>query len=274
MASTDSKNKKPQRNEGKPTAGDSLWDNTKQLVIAVVLALLIKTSVVEAYKIPTASMEDTLLIGDFLLANKFVYGARLPLVNWRVPAIHPPQRGDVVIFIWPGSEGSWDSQRGVFNRSSVIIGDGTKYIKRCVGIPGDTIMVRDKQLYVNGQIFPNPPHSKFGDTLLNGQQVILSRGPGGQFNKDNFGPIVVPEGEYFMMGDNRDNSYDSRFWGPVPLENVLGEAMMVHWSWDDSKHPSPDVTLRDPLSVPRLFLFNAGHFLEKVRWSRLFGIIH
>ncbi len=193
MKSTGSDVRKPERGQGKPSAGDSLWDNTKQFLIAIVLALLIKTSVVEAYKIPTSSMEDTLLVGDFLLANKFIYGARLPLVNWRLPAIHEPKRGEVVIFIFPGDD------------------KGTKYIKRCVGTPGDTILVKDKQLFVNGAIFPNPPHSKF---------IESSNDP----KLFNYGPYVVPANSYFMMGDNRDNSYDSRFWGPSQRECIGGGA--------------------------------------------------
>lgn len=234
--------------------GEAVWDNVKQFLIAIVLALIIKTSVVEAYKIPTSSMEDTLLVGDFLLANKFVYGAQLPLVNYRLPAIHEPHRGDVVIFIWPG--------------------DGiTKYIKRCVGTPGDTILVKDKVLFVNGTQFPNPPHSKFIDESTSGEQHVEPRGPGGQNSRDNFGPYVVPRNSYFMMGDNRDNSYDSRFWGAVPKDLVLGEAMLIHWSWDDSEYPSPPVSLKDPLSVPRVFIFNVEHFFNKVRWNRLFNII-
>ncbi len=237
------------------SAGASLWDSVKQILIAVVLALVIKTSVVEAYKIPTSSMEDTLLIGDFLLANKFVYGAQIPLVGWRLPAIHEPHQGDVVIFIFPGD--------GV-----------TKYIKRCVGVPGDTILVVNKVLYVNGKVFPNPPHSKFIDTLVDGQENILPRGPGGQNSRDNYGPYVVPRDSYFMMGDNRDNSYDSRWWGPVPKDLILGEAMLIHWSWDDSKYVSPQVSVTDPLSVPRLFVYNVEHFFQKVRWNRLFRPIH
>lgn len=239
MKSADPNSKRPERSHGKPSTADSLWDNTKQFLIAIILALVIKTSVVEAYKIPSSSMEDTLLIGDFLLANKFVYGARIWLVDWRLPAIREPKRGDVVIFIFPGDN------------------KGTKYIKRCVGTPGDTILLKDKVLYINGQLFPNPPHSKFTQTTNDPKTY-------------NFGPYVVPAESYFMMGDNRDNSYDSRWWGPVPKQNILGEAMLVHWSWDDSDYPSPAVTAKDPLSVPRLFLYNAGHFFEKVRWERLF----
>ena len=239
------------RKEKKPTVTDTVWDNVKQIFIAVVLALIIKTSIVEAYKIPTSSMEDTLLVGDFLLANKFVFGARLPLVNWQLPAFREPERGDVIIFIFPGD--------GV-----------TKYIKRCIGLPGDKIEVKDKVLYVNGEVFTNPEFSKFIDTAQNGQQHIQPRGFGGMNSRDNFGPYIVPPNSYFMMGDNRDNSYDSRFWNSVPKELILGEALMIHWSWDDEKLRSPEVSVTDPLSVPRVFIYNAVHFFQKVRWERLF----
>jgi len=226
----------------------SVWDNIKQVLIAVVLAIIIKTSIVEAYKIPSQSMEDTLLVGDFLLANKFVYGARLPLVGWRLPAIHNPRPGDVVIFIWPGD--------GV-----------TKYIKRCVAGPGDTVLIKNKELFVNGKRFPNPKLAKFTDP------IIKPRGPGGRDSPDNFGPVVVPKASYFMMGDNRDNSSDSRFWGFVPQRNILGEAMIIHWSWDSEIHKSGKVTAADPLSVPRLFIHNAIYFYDKVRWRRLFHLV-
>ena len=242
------------RNQTQSTPANVLWENVKQIGLAIILALFIKTSVVEAYKIPTASMEDTLLIGDFLLANKFVYGARLPLVNWRLPAFSEPKRGDVVIFIYPGD--------GV-----------TKYIKRCVGTPGDTIIVRDKMLYVNGQRFPDENYAKYVDTTRNGKPNIQRRRPGGQNTRDNFGPYVVPPNSYFMMGDNRDNSADSRYWQSVHKNLILGEAILVHWSWNESLFPSPEVSVSDPLSVPRLFAFNVVHFFQKVRWGRLFGMI-
>jgi signal peptidase I len=227
---------------------NSAWENFKQIGIAVALAILIKTSIVEAYKIPSPSMCDTLLVGDFLLANKFVYGARFPLVDWQLPAISDPVPGDIVIFIYP--------------RDGI-----TKYIKRCVAVGGDTILVKDKQLFVNGDPFTNPEFSKFD------RQGVISRGPGGTNSPDNYGPYVVPLNHYFMMGDNRDNSSDSRFWGPVHRRLVLGKAMMIHWSWDDSISPSPDVSLSDPMSIPRVFAFNAIHFFEKVRWRRLMDIV-
>ncbi|MEW5994138.1 MAG: signal peptidase I [Candidatus Zixiibacteriota bacterium] len=238
----------------KRSLADSVWDNFKQFLFAVILALVIKTSIVEAYKIPSQSMEDTLLVGDFLLANKFVYGSRVPLVNRRLPAIKEPQRGDVVIFIYP--------MDGV-----------TKYIKRCVAVPGDTVLVRNKELLVNGERFPDPPTSKYIDSTSTGQRVIQPRRPGGADSRDNFGPYVVPPNRYFMMGDNRDNSYDSRYWGAVHKDMILGEALVVHWSWDESEYPSPKVTVSDPLSVPRLFLYNVVHFFQKVRWERLFDSI-
>jgi signal peptidase I len=245
--------KKHQRVQ-KRTFADAAWDNFKQLLAAVILALVIKTSIVEAYKIPSQSMEDTLLVGDFLLANKFVYGARLPLVGWRLPAVKEPQPGDVVIFIYP-------------------VDGVTKYIKRCVAGSGDTVLIKDKVVYVNGKRFPNPEYSKFIDTARNGDQIIQPRHPGGVDSRDNFGPYVVPRNCYFMMGDNRDNSYDSRYWGAVHKDLILGEAILVHWSWDDSDYPSPEVSVSDPLSVPRLFVYNAVHFFQKVRWKRLFNLI-
>lgn len=237
----------------KPSLGNTLWDNFKQILAAVVMALVIKTSIVEAYKIPSQSMEDTLLVGDFLLANKFIYGARLPLVNWRLPAIREPRPGDVVIFIYP-------------------VDGVTKYIKRCVASSGDTVLVKNKVLFVNGKRFPDPEFCKY-DTNTDGSRKIVPRGHGGMDSRDNFGPFIVPRNRYFMMGDNRDNSYDSRYWGAVHEDLILGEAILIHWSWDDSEHPSPEVSVSDPLSVPRMFVYNAVHFFEKVRWGRLFGLI-
>lgn len=222
-----------------------VYEYVKSLGIALVLAFLIKTSIVEAYKIPSSSMEDTLLVGDFLLANKFVYGARIPVVGWRLPAIRKPQQGDVVIF-------------------KVPIDRTTNYIKRCVATEGQTVEIVNKVLYVDGIPFPNPPHSKFTDPNIH---------PPGFDQRDNFQKFVVPANNIFVMGDNRDNSYDSRFWGTVPLDLVLGEAMMIHWSWEPDTR-APQIKLADLSSLPRSVYYNIVHFFQRVRWHRLGDIVN
>jgi len=229
-----------------------IWENLKIVLIALTMAIVIKTSLVEAYKIPSASMEDTLLVGDFLLANKFIYGARLPVVGWQLPAVRDPESGDVFIFRYPRDP-------------------SVNYIKRCVAGPGQTVQVIDKVLYIDGKVFKDPEHAKFTQPFV---KPNLHPAPNGADwgQPDNFGPYKVPAGQYFAMGDNRDNSYDSRFWGTVPRENVLGRAMLIHWSWrpDDN---SPDIALDDPLSVPQLVIYNTIHFVQRVRWGRLFSVI-
>jgi signal peptidase I len=172
-----------------------------------------------SYRFPSASMEDTIGTGDYLIGDTSAYQK------------NGVARGDLVIFVWPGSNGVWDSHQGVFRRESLTRGD-IKYVKRCVGIGGDTVEVRDKQVYINGQVVPNPPHSKFVAVSASGEQLIQPRGAGGQYSKDNFGPIVVQEGQYFMMGDNRDNSYDSRFWGTVPSSLIIGQVIGVQHGWN------------------------------------------
>lgn len=214
--------------------------------IALLLALMIKTSVVEAYKIPSGSMEDTLLIGDFLLANKFIYGSRLPIpfTNIHLPALREPKAGDIVIFKYPQDQ-------------------KVNYIKRCVAVAGEEIQIKDKVLYINGKKLINPPTSKFTD------RGILPTGIG---NRDNFGPYVVPKGYLFMMGDNRDNSYDSRFWGPLDRKLVLGKAMIIHYSWEPDQN-APAVRRDDVLSIPKNIVYNIVHFPQRVRWNRIGHII-
>ena len=212
--------------------------------IALILALIIKCSVVEAYKIPSGSMEDTLLVGDFLLANKFIYGAKIPLLPIHLPALAEPKPGDIVIFKYP--------------RNPKV-----NYIKRCVAVEGQTVEIRDKVLYVDGKRFPNPSLSKYTDQR--------TRSPG-RDPRDNFGPYKVPKGHLFMMGDNRDNSADSRYWGPLPRELVLGKAMIIHWSWaPDPK--APVVSTNDPLSIPKNVGYNIVHLPYRVRWDRLLDVI-
>lgn len=171
------------------------------LAWALVLALVIRTFLIQTFEIPTGSMENTLEVGDHIIANKFLYGLRLPWSGQRLLSIREPRRGDVVIFQFP-KDRSQD------------------FIKRLVGLPGDTILVRDKQVFINGQPYTNP-HERHTDR----RTLSASAGP-----RDNFGPVTVPAGSYFMMGDNRDESYDSRFWGFVPAADVLGLAMVKYWS--------------------------------------------
>jgi signal peptidase I len=214
-------------------------DYAKALVFAVFIAFIIKTSIVEAYGIPSGSMEDTLLIGDLVVSNKMLYGARIPFIGYRLPAIRKPQPGDIITFKWPGD--------GV-----------TDYVKRCVAVEGQTVEVRDKVLYVDGKQVSNPAHSKFVD-----KRVM----PRGRDARDNFGPFVVPPGTVFAMGDNRDQSYDSRFWGPVPLDNIEGKVEFIQWSIaPDEKAPRIDLT--DLGTVPLTVWHNVTHFIGRIRWGR------
>jgi signal peptidase I len=188
-----------------PKVQSKVREYVSSILIALVCFLFIRTSVVEAYRIPSGSMEDTLLIGDFLLANKFIYGARIPLVNLRLPAFRDPRAGDIVIFRSP------------------VESDKT-LIKRCVAVEGQTVEIRNKTLYIDGKIYPLPAAGKFVDPA-----VRL-----GEDLRDNFGPVRIPPGHLFMMGDNRDNSFDSRYFGPVSRDAVLGEAMVIYFSWNSA----------------------------------------
>jgi len=192
----------------------TLREYVEAIVLAVLLTVVIRGLVVQAFRIPTGSMENTLLVGDFLFVNKLVYGSEIDigaaghrLVYYRFPAIRQPQHGDVIVFRYPD-----DPSRD--------------FIKRCVAVEGQTVEIRDKILYVNDQAQVEPYAIHSDDKVL--PKEISAR--------DNFGPTVVPKGHIFMMGDNRDNSHDSRFWGPLPLNLVKGKAMILYWSWDAEKN--------------------------------------
>jgi len=196
------------------------------ICIAVLLALFIRTFVVQAFKIPSGSMLPTLLIGDHLLVNKFIYGIRMPFTGKLVIPIDQPERGDVVVFRFP-------KDRSV------------DYIKRVIGTPGDTVEIREKKVYINGEPIDDPHAHISTPSILN-----ASASP-----RDNFGPVLVPDGRIFVMGDNRDNSYDSRFWGFVDQKDILGKAFILYWSWDIEK---------PLLSFDRL---------ASIRWTRLGNVI-
>lgn len=193
------------------------------LFVAAILALIIRSFVVQAFKIPSGSMEDTLLIGDHLLVNKFLYGVQVPFVDGRYLTIRHPERGDVIVFEFPEDEG-----KNFFQRRD--------FIKRIVGLPGDTVEVLDKKVLVNGEAYHIPQEIHKEDNVV---------APG--FGPRDFMPAVrVPEGHYFVMGDNRDRSYDSRFWGFVEESKIKGLAFIKYWSWDSQ-----------------------ASWLNKVRWNRL-----
>jgi signal peptidase I len=171
------------------------------IVTAVVLALIVRALIIQSYHIPSESMEDTLLKGDFLFANKFIYGAKVPFVSWWLPKVRDPKPGDVVIFKFPG--------------------DGkTDYIKRCIAVAGQTVELKGTHLFIDG-VEKQEPYAKYiyGDTP-----------------RRDFGPYLVPQGSVLVFGDNRDNSYDSRYWGPLDKRLLRGKALFLYFSLDYQKH--------------------------------------
>lgn len=180
-----------------------LREYIEAILLAILIAFFIRTFVIQAYKIPSGSMKPTLQIGDHILVSKFNYGVKLPFIRSTLIPIGAPQRGDIVVFIYPE------------DRSK-------DFIKRLIGLPGDTIEIREKKIFLNGL----PWSDAYGVHVDN---LIL---PGSVQPRDNFGPAKVPEGSIFVLGDNRDESYDSRFWGFVDMKDVLGKAQIIYWSWN------------------------------------------
>jgi signal peptidase I len=277
----------------------------KNLLFAALAAFLIKTFLIETSRVPTGSMEKTIWVGDFLFVNKFIYGSssprNIPFTNvslpyFQMPAIRDPHRGDIVVFEYPG------------DRDELVPTEINNYVKRCIGVPGDTIEAVDKVVFVNGKEAPRAPQIQYINNYVTPKGIANPRifPKGGNFNEDNYGPVVVPkkgdvinlnrdnieawrtiidrefekrvvtvdgdqimiEGKpvksytltkdyYFMMGDNRDDSADSRFWGFVPRDKVVGEAFMIYWSWDPS--------------IPFSDFFN---LLGSVRLGRIAKLVH
>jgi signal peptidase I len=186
-----------------PRRKSKLRENIEALVIAVLLALFIRTFVVQAFKIPSGSMKQTLQIGDHILVNKFIYGVKIPFSNKTLIPIKAPKQGDIVVFKFPD--------------------DPSKdYIKRVIAVAGDVVEIRAKKVFINGK----PLDMKMAIFL---DPTVI---PKAYQPRDNYGPATVPENALFVMGDNRDHSFDSRFWGFVNLRHVKGMAFMIYWSWD------------------------------------------
>lgn len=189
------------------------------ILIAVVLAMFIRSFIVQAFKIPSGSMKPTLIIGDHLLVNKFIYGIRIPIIDRYLIQFNKPKRGDILVFKWPKDESK-------------------DFIKRVIGIEGDIIEIKNDILYVNGEKVETVYVAKYNDNdiseadryeefLGENKHYILD-----QYVKyEDFGPVTVPENSVFVMGDNRDNSQDSRYWGFVTLNKIKGKALIIYWSW-------------------------------------------
>ena len=223
------------RERPRPSRAPALREYFDVILVAVVFALFVRTFLLQAFVVPTPSMERTVLVGDHLLVNKFIYAphARSPWA--RLLPYREVRRGDILVFKFPE-----DPQRD--------------FIKRIVALPGDSVEIRDKALFVDGVRQTVAPAS-YGEKRIWPDDPRL---PDSLRRRDQLGPLRVPPDSYFAMGDNRDNSYDSRFWGPVPAGNVKGRALLVYWSF-----PPPGEGPRDPLRWAALLL-------RATRWSRTF----
>ena len=202
-----------------------LWESTEVIVCALALALLVQAFIAKPYKIPSGSMLNTLRIGDFLFVTKFSYGVKIPFTGKEILSFSNPQRGDVIVFKYP-EDTSLD------------------YIKRVIGVPGDVLEIRNKQLYRNSEKVTDEAYVRFSNSF--------SMDP----RRDSMPPVTVPQDSYFVMGDNRDDSLDSRFWGFVPRENIQGKAWRIYWSWE----------------IPGTFTWSILHNIV-IRWNRIGTLI-
>jgi signal peptidase I len=226
----------------------TLREYFESIVIAVILALFIRTFVVQAFKIPTGSMENNLLIGDHLLVNKFIFGPTGTGAERALLPVGAIARRDVIVFKYPEQP-------------------DRDYVKRVIGLPGETVEVREKKVYINGKgldepyvHFLQPPSTETEFHEVTSFDV-----------RERYGPVTVPADHYFVMGDNRDNSQDSRYWGFLPRENVKGKALVIYWSYEAGREDYQDegagATLKGFVSV-------FAHFFTRTRWDRMLHQIH
>jgi signal peptidase I len=215
----------------------------ESIVIAVILALFIRTFVVQAFKIPTGSMENNLLIGDHLLVNKFIFGPTESRLERTLLPVKPVRREDIIVFKYP-EEPDRD------------------FIKRVIGLPGETVEVREKKVYINGKSL-NEPYAHYLEPVATPSEFheVTS-----VEIRDRYGPVTVPPNHYFVMGDNRDNSQDSRYWGFLPREYIKGKALILYWSYEaereDYQEDGAGAAVKGLASV---FV----HFFTRTRWDRM-----
>lgn len=226
---------------------------SEAILIALLLALFIRTFVVQAFKIPSGSMIPTLKVGDHILVNKFLYGLKIPFTASRFFMLRQPRRDDIIVFSFPENREKSEctsffsniasrTSSAISNRNPVYLfkDECRDFIKRIVGVGGDTIELKDKTVLINGEPYSGTYRLNIGEELLDSAE-----GP-----RDNLSPVTVPHGKFFVMGDNRDHSYDSRFWGFVDIGDIKGKAFIIYWSWDEQ-----------------------GSWLSKVRWGRISDLI-
>ena len=207
-----------EKDNTKTRTKSKIQEYVEAIIIAILIALFLRTFVIQAFKIPSRSMVPTLLVGDHLLVNKFIYGVKIPFLRKTLIPVTDPERGDIIVFIYPK------------DRSK-------DFIKRVIGVGGDTIEIKNKKIFLNGREYTDS-HGIYSDNVIY---------PGSIQPRDNFGPVTVPQGELFVMGDNRDESADSRYWGFVDLQDVEGKALIIYWSWNREE--------------------------TNVRWGRLFNLL-
>lgn len=242
--------------------GESVWETVRSLLWVLVGVFCIRTFIAEATVIPTGSMERTILIGDHVFLNKLLYGPQFPYTSWRIPPLKPIHRGDIIAFRYP-------------RNPSVM------FVKRVIGVGGDVVKIVNKKVYVNGQLLTEPYaqfqypgifplRDNFPPSLSQVDTLPASWGldPGWAREMPSYirpEGLHVPQGYIFAMGDNRDNSLDSRFWGFVPEGNVVGEPLFVYWSYDA---PTRDWTNDDLLSRLKFDASIIVNFFQRTRWSR------
>ena len=221
-------------------------DYLEALLVAVILATFARTYVLQVFKIPSGSMEDTLLVGDHILVNKFIYAGDSDR-RWLVPH-RPIRRGDVVVFKWP-------------------VDPSRDFIKRCVGLPGDRIELVEKTLHINGEPLDESAYVHHSDSRTFPNALFL---PDEYRLRDNFGAFTVPDDHLFFLGDNRDSSDDSRFWGTVPIDHLKGRALLVYWSFEsETEHSDWPGYLGRIRQLGEV----AGNFFSNTRWERSMRVV-
>jgi signal peptidase I len=198
---------KDDKSKTKEKTKSNVKEYIESIIIAILIALFIRTFIICAYKIPSRSMVQTLLVGDHILVNKFLYGVKIPLLRNTIIPVREPKRGEIVVFIFPN------------DRSK-------DFIKRVIVVGGDKIEIKNKKIFINGKEYSDS-YGIYSDNIIY---------PATMQPRDNYGPVTVPKNSIFVMGDNRDESLDSRFWGFVDLKDVEGKAFIIYWSWNHEDH--------------------------------------